>query len=182
MYNYYHCNVLWLNLSNGLVWFLRYLVGLVVKYRNQNKALCRYRIFVDMKVESPVQEYNCEIIHNVKVSNSFPSEPLLILPPDATFWRLLHFPDDNFWRIVYSAMIWACLFCPYTTITAQEATCMLTIHDCIILKLYITWFSCIINKAKHTVDLPNFKMAARCTRCILCFISWVLDIILQTMM
>ena len=37
--------------------------------------------------------------------NSFPPEPLLPLPPDARFWRLLHFPDDDFWRLVYSAVI-----------------------------------------------------------------------------
>ena len=104
--------------------------------------------------------------------NSFPTEPLLPLPFDD-----LHFPGDDFWRIVYSAVIWACLLCLYTTITAQVATCMLTIHDCIILKLDITWFTCVINKTKHRVDFPKFKMAARCTRYIFGFKTGVLGII-----
>ena len=62
-------------------------------------------------------------------------------------------------------------------VTAQVATCMLTIHDCIILKLDIMWFTCLINKTKHRVDLPKFKMAVRCTRCIFGFKTGVLGII-----
>ena len=99
------------------------------------------------------------------------------LPPDAMFWWLLHFPDNDFWRLVYSAVIWACLFCLYTIITAQVATCMLTIYDCNILKLDITWLTCVINKTKHWIDLPKFKMATRCTRCIIGFKTGVLGII-----
>ena len=99
-------------------------------------------------------------------------EPLLPLPLMKRF--------DNysiFWRLVYSAVIWACLFCLYTTITAQVATCMLTIHDCIILKLDITWFTCVINKTKHRVYLSKFKMAALCTHCIFGFKTRVLGIV-----
>ena len=42
----------------------------------------------------------------------------------------------------------------------------------------ITWFTCVINKTKHRVDLPKFKMAAWCTRCIFGFKTRVLSIIL----
>ena len=115
---------------------------------------------------------------SLKCLNSFPPEPLHPLPPDATFWRLPHFPDDDFLRLVYSAVIWACLFCLYTTITAQVAPCILTVHDCIILvKLDITWFTCVINKTKPWVNLLKFKMAARCTRCVFGFKIWVLGFI-----
>ena len=68
--------------------------------------------------------------------NSFSPEPLP-RPSDATLWRLLHFPDDDFGSLVNSALIGACLFCLYTSITAQ-------------------WFTYVINKTKHRVDLLKF--------------------------
>ena len=53
--------------------------------------------------------------------NSFTPWCHVLTTPPFPWWRL--------WRLVYSAVIWACLFCLHTTITAQVATCMLIIHD-----------------------------------------------------
>ena len=53
--------------------------------------------------------------------NSFTPWCHVLTTPPFPWWRL--------WRLVYSAVIWACLFCLHTTITAQVANCMLIIHD-----------------------------------------------------
>ena len=55
----------------------------------------------------------------------------------------LHFSKQAFVKFpktmsVFGNFTKACLFCLYTTIKAQVVTCMLTIHDCITLKLDIT--------------------------------------------
>ena len=41
----------------------------------------------------------------------------------------------------------------------------LTVHNCIIRILVPIWFTCVISKTKHLVDVPKFEMAARFLRC-----------------
>ena len=97
--------------------------------------------------------------HNI---NSFPPWTFTTFTP---WCHILTTPPFPWWQLLtlfYSAVILAGLFCLYTTI--------------IILKLDFTWFTCVINKTKHQVDLPKFKMVARSTR-IFGFKTGVLGII-----
>ena len=106
--------------------------------------------------------------------------PLNLITPFPLWCHILTpplFPDDDFWHLVYSAVIWAFLFCLYTTSTAQVATCMLTIHDCIILKLDITWFTCVINKTLGWPSCQNSKWLPDVPVVYLSSKLWVLGII-----
>ena len=84
--------------------------------------------------------------------------------PDETFWQLLHF-------------LTPCLFCSdlgllimsihnyHSTGGHLHAYNKLLHHP----KVRYHWFTCVINKTKHWVYLPKFKMAAQCTHCIFGF-------------
>ena len=106
----------------------------------------------------------------------FPLELYIYFPlMNATFWQPPYFLMPRF-----DAGLVCCDFGLFTTITIQVAMWRVTVHDCIILKLDIMWFTCVNNKRKSWVDLPKFKMADRCVHFLLDLRTSIFCIILTT--